>query len=163
MKILVIHGPNLNLLGKRERKFYGDKTLAEINTIMQERGEKLGVQVVPFQSNSEGELINFLQAETAQAAGIIINPGALTHYGLSLRDALADTSLPVIEVHLSNIYAREEWRAKSVIAPVAQGQVSGLGWRGYKVALDTMIDILREEQQRTPSVTKKPKKPLEAV
>lgn len=146
MKILVIHGPNLNLLGKRKREFYGSKTLGEIDSLLQQRAAGLGVEIASFQSNSEGELINFIQGQAPQAAGIIINPGALTHYGLSLRDALSDIVLPVIEVHLSNIYAREEWREKSVIAPVAKGQISGLGWRGYLAALEALVGLLREEK-----------------
>lgn len=145
MKILVINGPNLNMLSKRNREIYGQKTLAEINSLMREQGEALNVETVPFQSNSEGALIDFIQQEANSADGIIINPGALTHYGLSLRDALADTNLPIIEVHLSNIYSREEWRAKSVIAPIARGQVSGLGWRGYIAALRTLVAELKRE------------------
>ena len=136
MKILVIHGPNLNMLGKRDPTFYGSQSLAEIDALLEKRAQELGVDVVPFQSNSEGTLIDFIQSQAPQAAGIVINPGALTHYGLCLRDALADSALPIIEVHLSNIYAREEWRHKSVIAPVARGQISGLGWRGYIAALE---------------------------
>jgi len=136
MKVLVINGPNLNLLGRRQPEVYGTRTLEEINGMLRKRAEELGVEVEFFQSNSEGELIDFIQREAPQAAGIIINPGALTHYGLSLREALSDARLPVIEVHLSNIYAREEWRARSVIAPVARGQISGLGWRGYILALE---------------------------
>lgn len=139
MKILVIHGPNLNMLGQRERAIYGDKTLAEIDSLIKKRAEELGVEVLTLQSNSEGALIDFIQAEAPQADAIIINPGALTHYGLSLRDALADSALPLIEVHLSNIYAREEWRQRSVIAPIARGQISGLGWRGYIAALEILI------------------------
>ncbi len=139
MKILVIHGPNLNMVGKREKALYGDKTLAEIGALVEKRGQEMAVEVLSFQSNSEGALIDFIQAEAPQADAIVINPGALTHYGLSLRDALADSALPVIEVHLSNIYAREEWRHKSVIAPIAKGQISGLGWRGYIAALEILI------------------------
>ena len=139
MKILVIHGPNLNMVGKREKALYGDKTLAEIDALVEKRGQELAVEVSGFQSNSEGALIDFIQAEAPKADAIIINPGALTHYGLSLRDALVDSALPVIEVHLSNIYAREEWRHKSVIAPIARGQISGLGWRGYIAALEILI------------------------
>ncbi len=145
MKILIIHGPNLNLLGKRKKEIYGDKNLDEINALLQQQAKEIGTEIVVFQSNNEGALIDFIQAESPTANGIIINPGALTHYGLSLRDALADTELPLIEVHLSNIYAREEFRHKSVIAPVAKGQISGLGWRGYIAALRALVAELRGE------------------
>lgn len=143
MKILVVHGPNLNLLGKRIKEIYGDKTLEEINRLLRQLATELGVELVTFQSNSEGALIDFIQKESPAANGIIINPGALTHYGFSLRDALDDTNLPVVEVHLSNIYAREEFRQRSVIAPVARGQISGLGWRGYVAALRTLAAELK--------------------
>lgn len=143
MKILVVHGPNLNLLGKRIKEIYGDKTLEEINRLLRQLATELGVELVTFQSNSEGALIDFIQKESPAANGIIINPGALTHYGFSLRDALADTNLPVVEVHLSNIYAREEFRQRSVIAPVARGQISGLGWRGYIAALRILAAELK--------------------
>lgn len=146
MKILVINGPNLNMLSKRNREIYGQKTLAEINSLVMEQGKALNVETVTFQSNSEGALIDFIQEQANSADGIIINPGALTHYGLSLCDALADTKLPIIEVHLSNIYSREEWRAKSVIAPIVRGQVSGLGWRGYIAALRTLVAELKGEK-----------------
>ncbi len=145
MKILVINGPNLNLLGKRNKAIYGDKSLAELDILLKKRGKSLGVDIVSFQSNSEGALIDFIQKHSSEANGIVINPGALTHYGLSLRDALADSGLPIIEVHLSNIYAREEWRAKSVIAPIARGQISGLGWQGYIAALNTLVGELKGE------------------
>jgi len=145
MKILVINGPNLNMLGKREKPIYGEKTLGEIDALLKKQGAALNVEVVTFQSNHEGALIDFLQEQTDSADGIIINPGALTHYGFSLLDALADTKLPIIEVHLSNIYSREEWRAESVIAPIAKGQVSGLGWRGYIAALDALAGELKGE------------------
>jgi 3-dehydroquinate dehydratase-2 len=117
--------------------------LAEVDALLKKQGEDLAVQVMTFQSNSEGALIDFIQEQSDSADGIIINPGALTHYGLSLRDTLADTKLPIIEVHLSNIYAREEWRAKSVIAPIAKGQISGLGWRGYIAALQILASELK--------------------
>jgi 3-dehydroquinate dehydratase-2 len=143
MKVLVIHGPNLNLLGKRKREIYGDKTLEEINSLLQQQAKELDIEIITFQSNSEGALIDFIQAESPEADSIIINPGALTNYGLSLRDALEDTALPIMEIHLSNIYAREEWRQESVIAPIAKGQVSGLGWRGYITALRTLVAELR--------------------
>ena len=136
MKILVIHGPNLNMLGSRQTAIYGDKTLDEIDSLLQKRARELGVELETFQSNHEGALVDFIQEKSPEAAGIIINPAALTRYGLSLRDALADTSLPIIEVHLSNIHAREEFRQQSMIAPIARGQISGLGWRGYIAALE---------------------------
>ncbi|MBI2918075.1 MAG: type II 3-dehydroquinate dehydratase [Chloroflexi bacterium] len=144
MKILVLHGPNLNTLGTREPHIYGTQRLADIDTLLLRRGQDLGVELEPYQSNSEGDLVDFLQAQGPLAQGIIINPGALTHYGLSLRDALADTGLPVIEVHISNIYAREAFRQHSVIAPVARGQISGLGWRGYLLALEALAAILSQ-------------------
>jgi 3-dehydroquinate dehydratase-2 len=138
MKILVIHGPNLNMLGKREKSIYGEKTLGQIDALLKKEARALNVEVVTFQSNHEGALIDFIQEQADSAQGIIINPGALTHYGFSLRDALVDSKLPVIEVHLSNIHRREEWRARSVIAPIAEGQISGLGWRGYITALQVL-------------------------
>jgi len=103
---------------------------------------------VTFQSNHEGALVDFIQEQAGSAQGIIINPGALTHYGFSLLDALADSRLPVIEVHLSNIYRREEWRAKSIIAPITRGQISGLGWRGYVAALQVLVDELTAKPSR---------------
>jgi 3-dehydroquinate dehydratase-2 len=146
MKILVINGPNLNMLGKRDKAYYGDKTLPQIDTLLKKQGKSLGADIVSFQSNSEGELIDFIQKNSAQAAGIIINPGGLTHYGLSLRDALVDSRLPVVEVHLSNIYAREEWRAKSVMAPIARGQITGFGWWSYIAALQILVSELKVEK-----------------
>jgi len=145
MKILIINGSNLNMLGKRDKTTYGEKTLPEIDSLLKKQGEKLNVEIVSFQSNSEGALVDFIQQQSSSANGIVINPGALTHYGLSLRDALADSGLPIIEVHLSNIYAREEWRAKSVIASIAKGQISGFGWRGYIIALETLVAELKGE------------------
>ncbi len=142
MRILVVNGPNLNLLGKRRRDIYGDITLEDIERALKERGDELGVELVFFQSNHEGEIIDFLQRE--EADGIIINPGALTHYGYSLRDALEDKGVPVIEVHISNIYAREEFRSRSVIAPIAKGQITGLGLKGYILALEALKDEARK-------------------
>jgi 3-dehydroquinate dehydratase II len=139
MKILLLNGPNLNMLGRREPEHYGATTLAEIEGALQKRAEASGVMLLSFQSNHEGALIDCLQAEGHDAAGIIINPGALTHYGLALRDALAMLAAPVIEVHLSNVYQREEFRHRSVVAPIARGQITGLGWRGYLLALDWLI------------------------
>jgi len=145
MKILVIHGPNLNILGKREKSIYGEKTLDQIDDLLKKEARTLNVEVMTFQSNHEGALIDFIQEQTDSARGIIINPGALTHYGFSLLDALIDTKLPVIEVHLSDIYHREEWRAKSIIATIAEEQIIGLGWRGYITALQVLASKLKQE------------------
>jgi len=143
MKILIIHGPNLNILGKRNKVIYGEKSLDEINELIEQHATDIDAEVTIIQANAEGDLVDFIQKESGGADGIIINAGALTHYGLSLRDALLDTTLPVVEVHLSNIYAREEFRQRSVIAPIAKGQVTGLGWRGYIAALRTLVADLR--------------------
>lgn len=147
MKILVINGPNLNMLGKREAAYYGVKTLAEIGEAIRDKAQELGIEVELFQSNHEGAIVDHLQTSVDDVAGIIINAGALTHYGLSLRDALVDTRLPVVEVHLSNIHAREEFRHHSVIAPIAIGQIAGLGWQGYIFALQFLTTRLREEER----------------
>ena len=144
--VLVINGPNINMLGKRDPSHYGTRTLPQIEAALKERAKALGVDVVCFQSNSEGAIIDFIQAHAASAQGIVINPAALTHYSIALRDALADARLPAIEVHLSNIHAREEWRHHSVTAPVVTGQIAGLGWRGYLAALDVLVDMLKEKQ-----------------
>ena len=151
MRILVIHGPNLNMLGSRKPEIYGTKTLAEIDYLLQKRASELGVELESYQSNHEGYLIDFIQKKAKGASGIIINPGALTHYGLSLRDALEDSSLPVIEVHLSDIQHREEFRKVSVIAPIAQKQISGQGWQGYIAALEALTALLSEGKHDRPS------------
>jgi 3-dehydroquinate dehydratase-2 len=148
MRILVIHGPNLNMLGKRDKAIYGEKTLQEIDALLKKEARALGVDVVAFQSNHEGALIDFVQEQADSARGIIINPGALTHYGFSLLDALVDSKLPIIEVHLSNIYQRDEWRTRSIVAPIAQGQISGLGWKGYVVALQILAGKLKAKPSR---------------
>lgn len=144
MRLLVINGPNLNMLGHRDRDVYGAMNLSDIEEMVRHRAEELGAEVEFFQSNSEGAIVDALQARYASVNGIVINPGALTHYGLSLREALADTGLPVVEVHISNIYARERWRHRSVVAPVAVGQISGLGWRGYVAALEFLVASFNE-------------------
>jgi 3-dehydroquinate dehydratase-2 len=136
MKILIINGPNLNMLGKRDPTHYGAKSLKEIEGLVGEKARDLGVEVEFFQSNHEGDLVGYIQTEAPQASGIVINAGALTHYSLALRDALVDSRLPVMEVHLSNIHAREEFRHYSTIAPIAIGQIAGLGWQGYNFALE---------------------------
>ncbi len=145
MKILVINGPNLNMLGKRESSLYGVKSLADIEVLIKEKARDLDVDMEAFQSNSEGAIIDYLQEAAPDAEGIVINAGALTHYGLSLRDALVDSRLPIVEVHLSNIHAREEFRQRSVVADIAQGQIAGLGWRGYIFALEFLVGTLRQE------------------
>ncbi len=144
VRIVVINGPNLNLLGRRQPEVYGTTTLAEIQERLAQRGQELGVEVACFQTNHEGEMVELVQREGERADGIIINPGALTHYSYAVRDALEAVGRPVVEVHLSNIHAREGFRRRSVVAPVALGQVSGLGWRGYLIALEALVGILRE-------------------
>ena len=144
-KLLIVNGPNLNHLGSRDTVIYGHITLADINVELTARARDLDVEVEFFQSNTEGDLINFLQSRCPTAHGIIINPGALTHYGLSLREALVDSRLPIIEVHISNILSREEWRSKSVVGPIATGQVTGLGWKGYIYALDYLSKHLIQD------------------
>ena len=147
MKILVINGPNLNMLGKRDTGQYGSVTLAEIERRVAQRAEELGAEVDFFQSNHEGGIVDHLQQAAGSADAVVINPGALTHYGLSMRDALADAGLPIVEVHLSNIHARERFRHRSVVAPIAVGQVCGLGWRGYVYAVEYAIARLQEGSQ----------------
>ncbi len=143
-RVLVVHGPNLNTLGRREPAIYGTMTLAEIDGRLQTRGAELGCEVRPFQSNSEGALIDFLQAEAERALGIVINPGGLTHTSVALRDAVAGTGRPAIEVHLSNIHAREPFRHTSLLAPICRGQILGLGWRGYLYALEAIVALAGE-------------------
>lgn len=140
MKLLLLHGPNLNMLGTREPAIYGATTLEQINRAATDYAHQHGAELHCFQSNHEGALIDFLQAEGSATEGVVINPGALTHYGLSLRDALASLSMPIIEVHISNVYQREAFRHTSVIAPVATGQISGLGWHGYLLALSWLLE-----------------------
>ena len=151
MRILVIHGPNLNMLVKRDKATYGEKTLDEIDALVKKEAQALSVEAVTFQSNHEGALVDFIQEQADSARGVVINPGALTHYGFALLDALIDSKLPIIEVHLSNIYRREEWRARSIIAPITRGQISGLGWRGYIAALQVLVAELKAEASRAGS------------
>ena len=139
---LVLHGPNLNLLGTREPGVYGHVTLAEVDRLIREHGRRRGVHVECRQSNVEGELIGWLQeAEREGFAGVVLNPGAFTHYSLALRDAVAAIRVPVVEVHLSNVHGREEFRRHSVIAAVARGQIAGFGPQSYLLGLDALLAL----------------------
>lgn len=133
--VLLINGPNLNMLGEREPDIYGHTTLLEIIAAVTDEAKHYGIVMKPFQSNHEGDIIDFIQTESKDASGIIINPGALTHYAYSLRDCLAAVDIPIVEVHISNIQRREEWRKKSVLTEVCTGLISGLGIAGYSLAL----------------------------
>ncbi|SMC59171.1 type II 3-dehydroquinate dehydratase [Sporomusa malonica] len=142
-KVLIIHGPNLNLLGKREPAIYGSTTLDDINTRLNERARELGLQLTIVQTNHEGVMIDTIQEAEDKFACIIINPAALTHYSVAVRDALAAVSVPAIEVHLSNIYRREEFRHHSVVSPVALGQIAGFGANSYLLALEAASCLIR--------------------
>ena len=144
-RILVLNGPNINVLGRRNPTIYGTLTLDEVNRLISEKADELGVEVSFYQSNHEGTLIDRIQESWGNIDGIVINPGALTHYGYSLKDALIDAVVPVIEVHLGNIHAREEWRRHSVVADIARGQIAGFGWRSYTAAIEIIAGIIEEE------------------
>jgi len=144
MRVLILHGPNLNLTGFREPDVYGKKPLEEIDADLKLAAERLGVEVRILQSNSEGTLIDTIQEHRKWADAIVINPGGLSHYSIALRDALVSVRLPVVEVHLSNIHAREEFRRHSVISPVTLGQVAGFGGYGYVLALEAILNAERE-------------------
>jgi 3-dehydroquinate dehydratase-2 len=141
MAVLVLHGPNLNLLGKREPAVYGSLTLAEIDERLQKAGAEMGVEVRALQSNGEGALIDALQESMGWADGVVFNPGAYTHTSVALRDAVAAIGIPVVEVHLSNVDARESFRRRSLIAPVCVGKISGFGWRSYLYGLQAVVDL----------------------
>lgn len=148
MKIVVLHGPNLNLLGQREPGIYGACTLEEINLLLAELAAELNVEVECRQSNYEGDLVNWLHQAACDAEAVIFNPGAFTHYSIALTDAVAAISIPVIEVHLSNIYAREEFRHHSVIAPAAAGQITGLGVEGYLLGLRAAVKLVKKRREK---------------
>ena len=141
-RILVIHGPNLNLLGSREPDIYGTTTLEEINGDLSSAAKEWGAEVEFFQSNYEGALVDRIQESQSWADGILINPGGLTHTSVTLRDALVATELPIVEVHLSNIFAREEFRQNSFVSPIAIGVISGFGPMGYGLALNALLEHL---------------------
>jgi 3-dehydroquinate dehydratase-2 len=143
--VLVVHGPNLNLLGTREPHLYGNTTLADIDDDLHRAAEELGVSVESFQSNSEGALIDRIQLARQEAQALIVNAGGYTHTSVALRDALAATGLPVIEVHLTNLAAREEFRHRSLLAPVCVGQITGLGALGYRLALEAAAHLIRSK------------------
>jgi 3-dehydroquinate dehydratase-2 len=147
VKILVLHGPNLGMLGTREPEIYGNTTLEQINDKLKRLAVSLECEVEAIQSNAEGELIDSIQQNGATSDGLIVNLGAYTHYSIALRDAIAGLAKPTVEVHLSNIYAREPFRHTSVTAPVCRGMISGLGWRGYLLALEALVGLLREGEE----------------
>ena len=153
-RILVVHGPHLNLLGTRQPEIYGKVGLAEIDAAIQQAAKKRNAEVRTYQSNSEGAIVDALHDARGWADGIIINAGAYTHYSYAIADALAAVNLPAVEVHLSNIYARDEWRRRSVLAPVVVGSICGLGWRGYVLALEAVLDLLEERLSSSPGSTK---------
>ena len=165
--VVVLHGPNLNLLGSREPHIYGHTTLQEIDVGLRTRGRELGLLVQTFQSNQEGALIDRVQQARGQASGLIINAGGLTHTSVSLRDAIAAVALPSVEVHLSNLHAREEFRHRSLLAPVCLGQIAGLGPVGYRLALEALAQLFAarppEGQAPSPDVELSSAKPRPAV
>lgn len=141
MKVLVINGPNLNFLGRREPEIYGDKSLETINNEIKLFGKKYGMDIEFFQSNHEGFIIDKIQEVYGKVDYLIINPGALTHYGIGIRDAILSTNLKTIEVHLSNVYSREEFRHKSVVSDICIGKITGFGSEGYKMALQYLSSL----------------------
>lgn len=146
MRILLVNGPNLNTLGTREPEIYGTQTLKDIERSVTDRAAAAGVEVRAFQANGEGAIIDWLQHEQGEADGLIINAGALTHYGIALRDAVAACGFPAVEVHISNVYRRERFRHRSLLSPVCSGAIIGLGAQGYELALDALVRMIKEKQ-----------------
>lgn len=140
MKVLILHGPNLNLTGTREPEIYGSMTLDEINSRLVEQGQELGIEVICQQSNHEGALIDALHEAYIWADGVVFNPGGYSHTSIALRDAVAAIGIPVVEVHMSNIYAREEFRHQSIISAVCKGLIAGFGWKSYLLGLKAIIE-----------------------
>lgn len=147
MRFLLLNGPNLNTLGTREPAIYGSETLDDVIRGVEKRAAELGANILAFQSNHEGELLDFIQEHTSEAAGMIINPGSLGHNGLALRDAIAGSGLTTVEVHISNVYAREAFRQQLVLSPVCRGIISGLGSHGYVLALEALVGFVKEEKK----------------
>ena len=144
MKVLVLHGPNLSLFGRREPHIYGTTTLAEIDQKLNALASSLGIDIECYQSNHEGDLIDKLHENIDRASGGLINPAGLTQHGVPLHDAIKAMPFPILEVHMSNIAAREEWRRHSIISPAVKGTIQGLGWRSYTAALQALVDMVRE-------------------
>ena len=147
MKILLINGPNLNNLGERDVNYYGSSTLTSILENLSETASSLDVEIKHFQSNQEGNIVDFLQSERDGSDGLIINGGALTHYGLSLRDAVLDAGIPFVEIHISNIHSRDGYRRHSVVEDIAVGQIAGLGVKGYEYALQLIVQHVRSQKK----------------
>ncbi len=145
MKILIIHGPNLNMLGKREPDIYGSTTLEEIDSALMTKAKELGVEVTFFQSNSEGEIVSTIQDAMSKYDGVVINPGAYTHTSVAIRDAILSSGLPVVEVHISNVYKREDFRQKSFVSGVALGVISGFGINSYFLGLSGLVEHLSNQ------------------
>ncbi len=148
MKILIVHGPNLNLLGTREPEIYGSMTLGDINSHLLDLAKEFGAELKCLQSNHEGALIDALQDAQTWADGVIFNPGGYTHTSIALRDAIAAMKIPVIEVHLSNVYAREEFRHTSMISGVCKGKITGFGWRSYTLGLRALAEMLEDRNPK---------------
>lgn len=144
MKILVINGPNLNLLGEREPGIYGDQSYSTLSEMVMDKADELGVKCEIFQSNHEGAIIDKLHSARKDFDGVVLNAGAYTHYSYAIRDAIAAIKIPVIEVHISNVFARDEFRKNSVIAPVCKGSISGFGFAGYLMAMDALAKYSQE-------------------
>jgi len=148
LKIGIINGPNLNMLGKRDQKIYGNLNLEEMNFKIKSFAEKEGIELIIMQSNFEGEIIEFIQQSSSKLNGLVINPAAYTHYSYAIADALRDCSIPVVEVHLSNIFSREDFRGESVTAPACIGQIAGFGYQSYILAICALQDSLEKKSKK---------------